>query len=70
MKDYGTLFIAGGIVLIIVGITLNLGIIPWGRLPGDIRIVRPGFSFSFPLVTCLLVSLAASLILMLLRFFR
>ncbi|MDQ7782224.1 MAG: DUF2905 domain-containing protein, partial [Desulfomonilaceae bacterium] len=28
--------------------------IPFGTLPGDIRIERPGFSFRFPLVTCIM----------------
>lgn len=27
-----------------------------GKLPGDIRIEKPGFSFYFPLTTCLLIS--------------
>ena len=46
---------------------------PWlsklglGRLPGDIRIEREGFTFYFPLVTGLLVSAVISLVLWLLR---
>lgn len=28
-----------------------------GRLPGDIHIEREGFSFHFPIVTCILASL-------------
>ena len=31
--------------------------LPLGRLPGDIRIVRDGFSFYFPITTCILISL-------------
>lgn len=27
-----------------------------GKLPGDVRIEKPGFSFYFPLTTCLLIS--------------
>jgi hypothetical protein len=30
--------------------------LPLGRLPGDIRIERDGFSFTFPLTTCILIS--------------
>lgn len=31
-----------------------------GKLPGDIRIEKPGFSFYFPLTTCILISLILS----------
>ena len=45
--------------------------LPWlGRLPGDIRIEGKNFRFYFPLVTCLLFSLALSLVLWLIRLFR
>jgi hypothetical protein len=46
---------------------------PWisasglGRLPGDIQIQRPGFSFSFPLTTSLLLSAILSLVFWLAR---
>ncbi len=41
--------------------------LPFGRLPGDIHVVREGFSFSFPIVTCLVVSAVVSLLLWFLR---
>jgi hypothetical protein len=41
--------------------------LPLGRLPGDIRIERPGYSFYFPITTGLLLSLLISLLLWLLR---
>ena len=41
-----------------------------GRLPGDIRIEKPGFSFYFPLATSLLLSAALSLILWIIGRFR
>jgi hypothetical protein len=41
--------------------------IPLGRLPGDIHIVRDGFSFHFPIVSCIVVSLLVSLILWIFR---
>ena len=44
---------------------------PWlGRLPGDIRIERKNFLFSFPLMTCLLLSLLLTLIVWIVRLFR
>ena len=36
--------------------------IPFGSLPGDIRVERPGFSFNFPLVTCIVISVVLTLI--------
>ena len=38
-----------------------------GRLPGDIAIERPGFSFYFPLMTSLIISVVLSVILRLLN---
>jgi hypothetical protein len=57
-----------GLVIVAIGLAW-----PWlsrlglGRLPGDIVIEREGFSFYFPIVTSLLLSLVLSLILWLLR---
>jgi ribose/xylose/arabinose/galactoside ABC-type transport system permease subunit len=57
-----------GVVLVVAGLAwpllAKLGL---GRLPGDIRIEREGFSFFFPITTGLLVSAVISLILWLLR---
>ena len=45
--------------------------LPLGRLPGDIRIEREGFSFYFPLATSILISVGLTLLLNLLaRLFR
>jgi hypothetical protein len=41
--------------------------LPFGRLPGDINIQRENFSFHFPLMTSILVSLLLTLILWLWR---
>jgi hypothetical protein len=62
------LLIVSGLVLIAIGLAWPLlRRLPLGRLPGDIHVVREGFSFSFPIVTCLVVSVLVSL---LLWFFR
>ena len=61
--------------LIWIGIVcLALGLVwPWlarlglGRLPGDIVVERDGFRFYFPIVTCVIVSAAISLLLWLLN---
>jgi len=51
------IFLAG-VVLAIVGLVIwktgGLGVI--GRLPGDISVRRPGFSFYFPVTTCIVIS--------------
>jgi hypothetical protein len=69
MGDAGKLLIFSGVVLILLGLSVALlGRIPWiGRLPGDIVIRRDGFTFYFPLTTCLAVSVAISLLVYLFR---
>jgi hypothetical protein len=62
-------------LLITVGLLIALaGLLwPWltklglGRLPGDLRIDKPGFTLYAPFTTMLIVSLVVSLILWLLR---
>jgi hypothetical protein len=39
----------------------------FGRLPGDIVVRKPGFTFAFPIVTCLVLSLLLTLLLWLFR---
>jgi hypothetical protein len=60
--------IVAGIVLLVLGLAWPwLSKLPLGRLPGDLRIERDGFSFFFPLTTGLLISAVVSLILWWLR---
>lgn len=62
------LLIAIGVVILLVGLAW-----PWlsrlglGRLPGDINIERDGWSFHFPLMTSVIVSLVLTLLLWLFR---
>ena len=45
--------------------------LPFGQLPGDIRIERERSSFYFPIVTCIVLSLVLTVIVNIaLRFFR
>ena len=52
-----------GLVIVALGllwpILTRLGL---GRLPGDIVIERGGFSFYFPLATCIIVSILLSVV--------
>jgi uncharacterized protein HemY len=62
------LLILSGVLLIAIGLAWPwLRRLPLGRLPGDIHIARAGFSFSFPIVTCLVISVVVSLLLWLFR---
>jgi len=64
----GRILIIAGLVLVAAGLLwpllTRLGL---GRLPGDILIQRGSTSIYFPVVTCILVSVAVSV---LLWFFR
>lgn len=58
------LLIILGLVLLAAGFLWPwLRRFPFGRLPGDIHIVREGFSFNFPIVTCLVISIVVSIVL-------
>ena len=57
-----------GIAILAVGLLWPwLGKIPLGRLPGDIIIDRPGLKIFIPLTSMILVSLAVSFILWLIK---
>jgi hypothetical protein len=69
MPDTSTL--GKWVVLLGLGLALLGGVIwivgktglPLGRLPGDIRIERDGFSFYFPLATSILISIGLTILL-------
>jgi hypothetical protein len=70
-NQMGRLLLVMGLGLALMGGLLILGAqlvnkerLPWlGRLPGDIRIERKGFSCYFPLATSILVSLMLTIVL-------
>ena len=66
----GRMLILAGVGLIVAGVIVTLlakSPIPFGRLPGDIRIEGKNGSFYFPVVTCILVSVLLSLMMWLFR---
>lgn len=69
MHEIGKLLFIGGLAVAVIGLILwktgGLGAI--GRLPGDISVQRPGFSFYFPLTTCILISIVLTLLMWLFR---
>ena len=57
-----------GVVIVLAGLLWPwLGKLPFGRLPGDIVIDKPGFKMFFPITSMLLVSGLISLIMWLFR---
>ncbi|WP_026021434.1 DUF2905 domain-containing protein [Paenibacillus senegalensis] len=71
MNPIAKLLIGGGVVLIVLGLIWQLGgrFLNLGRLPGDIVVEKENVRFYFPIVTCLLISAAGSLLFMLFRWF-
>lgn len=69
MRELGRLLVVFGGTAVIIGLLLWSGFgAGWlGRLPGDIRFERGNSAFYFPIVTCITVSIALSLILSLFR---
>jgi hypothetical protein len=63
-SSIGKLLMVFGVIMIIVGAFIWLGgkIPGIGRLPGDIFIKREHFTFYFPIVTCIIISIVLSLI--------
>jgi hypothetical protein len=69
MNEMGKLLVVAGLVIAFAGALLWSGVgRGWlGRLPGDIHYTRDNFSFHFPIVTCLLISVILSLLFWLFR---
>jgi len=69
MNEFGKLLFVAGLILAAIGLLLWCGFgKAWlGRLPGDIHYSKGNFSFYFPIVTCLLLSLLLTLLFWLLR---
>jgi hypothetical protein len=66
-EGMGKMLILMGLFVLLMGLILTFAPklrIPFlGRLPGDIRIEREGFSFYFPIVTCILLSILLTIVL-------
>ncbi|HEX2992458.1 MAG TPA: DUF2905 domain-containing protein [Anaerolineales bacterium] len=74
MENIARYLVIGGIVLILIGggvfLAAKLGI-PFGRLPGDIRIERGSGIFYFPVVTSCLLSIVLTIVInFIIRFFN
>ena len=74
MDNIARFLVIGGIILILIGggvyLASRLGI-PFGSLPGDIRIERGNGFFYFPVVTSCLLSIVLTVVLnIIIRFFN
>jgi hypothetical protein len=66
LSTIGKWLIAAGLALALLGGIVWLAGktgLPLGRLPGDIRFERGGFSFYFPLTTSILISVGLTVLL-------
>ncbi|TFJ94005.1 DUF2905 domain-containing protein [Lentibacillus salicampi] len=64
--NMGKLFIILGIMFVVIGVIWSL----IGKLPGDITIKRENFTFHFPIMTSIVVSIILSLIFFIIGKFR
>lgn len=68
MIPLGKLLLLFGLLMVLLGLVLLAagyfsGKVPWlGRLPGDIYIQRGTWTFYFPLATCLIISVALTVL--------
>lgn len=72
MERLAKIIILTGMILVVAGIIIWLlgDKLRWlGRLPGDIRIERENFRFYMPITTMIIISIAVSAILWLIRQF-
>jgi hypothetical protein len=73
LRELGRVLLVVGVVLVGAGALLVFGAkLPFrlGRLPGDIVYYGRNTSFYFPIVTCLVVSLALTLLFWIVNLFR
>ena len=62
----GKILVVIGLLIAAVGLLVMLGV-PLGRLPGDINYRRGNTTISFPIMTCLVISVVLSFVMWLLR---
>jgi hypothetical protein len=73
VRELGKLLLIIGAILVAIGALLISGVkmpLRLGHLPGDIAYHGRHGSFYFPIVTCIVVSVALTLILWIVNFFR
>jgi len=69
MQEIGKILFIAGIIIALAGLLIwkTGGLAGLGQLPGDISVRKPGFSFYFPITTCILISIILTLLMRLFR---
>lgn len=63
MNNVQKIIIIIGVVIILIGLTWPwISKLPFGKLPGDIVVDKPGFKLFFPITSMIILSLVVSLI--------
>jgi hypothetical protein len=76
MREIGKMMVFAGVALVAIGALVWVGSkpggLPWrlGRLPGDIAHQGRHGSFYFPVVTCILLSVALTVVLWLVQWLK
>ena len=61
-RSAAAFFIIGGLAFIVIGVLVWSGALSWfGRLPGDIRVERPGTRFYAPITSMIIASIILTL---------
>ena len=69
-KGLGVVIVGIGLLVALIGALVYFGALSWfGRLPGDIRVERESVNIYVPITSMLLLSVALSLLLYLIRRF-
>ncbi len=68
-RNVGPLIVVAGVLIVMLGVLVWGGGLSWfGRLPGDIRIERGNVRIYIPVVSMLLLSAVATILLSVLRY--
>jgi len=68
-RNLGAFIVTAGVVIVVIGILVWAGGLSWfGRLPGDIRIERGNVRVYVPVISMLLISVVASVVLTVVRY--
>jgi hypothetical protein len=69
MPEIGKLLVFVGLAIVLVGALMWSGVGKgWlGQLPGDINYSKGNFSFHFPIITCIILSVLLTLLLRLFK---
>ena len=66
MNNIGNSIIFMGVILVAFGIIIKF--FPFSKLPGDIFIQKKNFTFYFPIITCIIISIVLSLLFFIFNF--